>query len=50
MVDNRVLECAVASKSDVIVTGDDDLLRLNPFQGIQIMKPRDFLDAVVRMK
>jgi uncharacterized protein len=48
--DNRVLECAVASKSDVIVTGDDDLLRLNPFQGIQIMKPRDFLDAVVRMK
>jgi putative PIN family toxin of toxin-antitoxin system len=26
--DNRVLECAVASGSDTIVTGDEDLLRL----------------------
>jgi putative PIN family toxin of toxin-antitoxin system len=48
--DNHILECAVASKSDIIVTGDDDLLRLNPFRGIPIMKPRAFLDIVVRMK
>jgi uncharacterized protein len=46
--DNRILECAVASKSDVIVTGDDDLLRLNPFQGIEILKPRAFLDILLR--
>jgi uncharacterized protein len=48
--DNRILECAVASKSDSIVTGDDDLLRLNPFQGIQIVKPRDFLEMLLRAK
>jgi uncharacterized protein len=48
--DNHILECAVESKSDVIVTGDDDLLRLNSFQDIQIIKPRDFLDTLLRMK
>ena len=25
-----------------IITGDDDLLMLNPFQNIKIMKPNDF--------
>jgi uncharacterized protein len=48
--DNHILECAVTSKSDVIVTGDDDLLRLNPFQGIQILKPRAFLNILLRGK
>ena len=38
--DNRVLDCAVESKSDVVVTGDDHLLRLGSFQRIQILTPR----------
>jgi putative PIN family toxin of toxin-antitoxin system len=29
--DNRVLECAVESKSDMVVTGDDHLLRFGSF-------------------
>ena len=41
--DNRVLECAVAGKSDWIVSGDSDLLELRKFQGITICSPRDFL-------
>jgi uncharacterized protein len=44
--DNRILECAVASNSDVIVTGDDHVLRLGTFEGIPIMTPREFLDSI----
>ena len=40
--DNRILECAVAAGSEVIVTGDLDLLRLGSFRGIKIEKAGDF--------
>lgn len=40
--DNAVLECALAGQADFIVTGDKDLLVLNPFRGIRILKPADF--------
>ena len=41
--DNQVLEAATAGTADVIVSGDDDLLVLNPFEGIPIIVPSDFL-------
>ena len=41
--DNRVLECAVSAGSQTIVTGDDDLLRLLAFRGIEIVRVADFL-------
>ena len=41
--DNRILECAVAAGSDVIVTGDAHLLQLGAYEGIKIMKVADFL-------
>lgn len=44
--DNRVLEIAVAAKADVVVTGDLDLLVLNPFRSIQILTPRQFLERI----
>ncbi len=40
---NQVLEAATAGRADVIVSGDDDLLVLNPFEGIPIVVPADFL-------
>lgn len=40
--DNFILELAVAGDADYIVTGDKDLLTLNPFKGIKIIKPREF--------
>jgi len=43
--DNRILECALEAQAQVIVTGDDDLLRLKRFEGIQILAPRAFLDS-----
>lgn len=41
--DDKFLELAVSGRADYIVTGDSDLLILNPFQGIQILSPEQFL-------
>ena len=40
--DNRILELAVDGNADFIVTGDADLLVLNPFRGIRILTPAAF--------
>jgi predicted nucleic acid-binding protein len=40
-----VLACAVAGGSEVIVSGDADLLRLGEFRGIKREKVADFLAA-----
>lgn len=44
--DDLVLATAVAGMADVVVTGDQDLLVLDPFRGIRILTPAAFLDAV----
>jgi predicted nucleic acid-binding protein len=36
-----VLECAVAAQARLIVTYDEDLLKLKEYQGIGIMHPHD---------
>ena len=41
--DNHIVECAVAAKADVIITGDKDLLRMGQYEGIQILQVSDFL-------
>jgi putative PIN family toxin of toxin-antitoxin system len=46
--DNRVLECALESKSRYIVTGDRrDLVSLKEFSGVAIVQPREFLSLIV---
>jgi putative PIN family toxin of toxin-antitoxin system len=40
--DNRVLECAHEAHADCIVTGDRALLRLHPFDQIEILTPAEF--------
>ena len=42
--DDKFLELAVDGEGDVIVTGDMDLLALNPFRGIAILTPSEFLE------
>ncbi|AFZ55462.1 putative toxin-antitoxin system toxin component, PIN family [Cyanobacterium aponinum UTEX 3222] len=42
--DNKFLELAVSGKADFIVTGDNDLLVLNPFRDIEIITVSDFLN------
>lgn len=39
--DNFLLDLSVSGKADYLITGDDDLLSLNPFHGIQIISYRD---------
>jgi putative PIN family toxin of toxin-antitoxin system len=43
--DNRILECAVSGKADVIVTGDRAMLRLGQYAGVSIITLRDFLES-----
>lgn len=42
--DNKFLELAVSGRATHIVTGDADLLVLNPLRGIQILPPHSFLE------
>jgi predicted nucleic acid-binding protein len=41
--DDRVLATAVAAGAAVIVTGDQDLLVIGRYDGIDIVSPREFL-------
>src|SRR4051812_32686030 len=41
--DDKFLEAAVNGRADVIVTGDKDLLDLNPFRGVAIVTPAAYL-------
>jgi len=41
--DDKYLSLAVSAQASYIVTGDKDLLILNPFQQISILNPSDFL-------
>jgi putative PIN family toxin of toxin-antitoxin system len=41
--DDKFLAVAVAGQADVIVSGDEDLLVLHPFEGIPIVPPHAFL-------
>ncbi len=41
--DNRILECAAASGSEYLVTGDNHLLKLGQFAGTKIVMPAQFL-------
>lgn len=47
--DNKFLECAWAGKAASIVSMDKDLLSLNPWRSIPILKPREFLMLLERL-
>jgi len=43
--DDKFLELAVSGNATCIVSGDDDLLVLNPFRGVAIRTPQEFISA-----
>jgi uncharacterized protein len=43
--DDKFLELAVSGNATCIVSGDDDLLVLNPFRGVAILTPQEFISA-----
>lgn len=42
--DNRYLELALAAGATAIVSGDEDLLVLNPWRGTRVLRPAKFLE------
>lgn len=40
--DNKILECALAGGADLIITSDQDLIKLKQFKGIGIIHPKTF--------
>src|SRR3989344_9658186 len=40
--DNQVIECAIESSSDYIITYDKHLLKLEEYRGIEIITPEEF--------
>ena len=45
--DDKFLACALASDSKTIVSGDKHLLRVSGYRGIQVHKPKAFIDAYI---
>jgi putative PIN family toxin of toxin-antitoxin system len=41
--DNMILECALESNAGIIVSGDQHLLDIEEFKGVQIVSPADYL-------
>jgi putative PIN family toxin of toxin-antitoxin system len=41
--DDKLLELAIDGRADLIITGDKDLLVLNPFRNIPIITPLEYL-------
>lgn len=46
--DNKFIECAIASDTKIIVSGDKHLLKTNGFEGIEVCKPREFVQNYLR--
>ncbi len=43
--DNRILECAIHGKADVLVTGDKEMLRLREYEQIRIMSLKEYVGS-----
>ena len=42
--DNKILECALAARADIIVSGDKHLLNLGKFKKTRILTAKEFFD------
>ncbi len=47
--DDKLLEMTAVGRADCLVTGDQDLLVLDTFQGIPILTPAGFLDVLTEL-
>ena len=48
--DNRILECAAASGSVLIVSDDQDLLSMSPWRGTPVVTSGDFMKRTDAMR
>ena len=42
--DDKFLSCALAGHTNIVVSGDKHLLRVSGYGGVEVLKPRLFLD------
>ena len=42
--DNKFIECAIASNSKLIVSGDKHLLNITGYHGISVLNPKGYID------
>lgn len=43
--DDKFLACALAAGVEIVISGDDDLLSVDRWRGIEVLSPRAFVDA-----
>ena len=46
--DDKFLACALAGNTGVIVSGDQHLIQVSGYRGIEVFRPRDFIDHFLR--
>ncbi len=46
--DNKFLECAVAGKADVLISGDKELLAIRHYRQVRVQTPSRFLETFFR--
>jgi uncharacterized protein len=46
--DDKFIACALAGGSRIIISGDKHLLNVSGYQGIAVLKPREFLDRYLK--
>jgi putative PIN family toxin of toxin-antitoxin system len=46
--DDKFLECAIFGNSNLIVSGDNHLLKVSGHKGIEIINPRNFVDNYLK--
>lgn len=47
--DNRFIEAAIDSNSNIIISGDDHLLDIKEYKSIMILRPKEFLEVYKRL-
>jgi putative PIN family toxin of toxin-antitoxin system len=43
--DNRILECAIHGRADVLVTGDKEILQLREYKGIKMVSLKEYVES-----
>jgi putative PIN family toxin of toxin-antitoxin system len=46
--DDKFLACALAGRAKTVTSGDKALLRASGYEGITVLKPRDFVERYLR--
>jgi putative PIN family toxin of toxin-antitoxin system len=44
--DNKIIECALESKTEYIVSYDNHLIKLKEYKGIKIIKPEELINSL----